>query len=94
MQNSMILNGKKYRLIPIENEWQITCIYPTNKPKAYCGHNGCNLPKKHSIHKIVLGDKEFTVGDRLVEGEIEEFIYKHNYVMAKIKNSSLLIDID
>lgn len=97
----MILNGKKYRLIPVENEWQIVYIYPNDcgmrndgKPLLALGHNGCNLPAGHSIDTVELGKERFAVGDIITEGKIECFIYENHYVMAKIVGSEVLVDID
>ena len=113
MENSLLLNGKNYRLVPnyrlipvTEKKWNIYTVYSDlygmseNGPFCPLGHNGHSLPERHKIWQVRLGDKIFTVGDEINEGIIEQFIHlndfnvQNSYVMASIKNSDVLVDID
>ena len=88
----MILNGQKYRLIPVKAEWEISCIQSI----CPCGHNGQSLPKDSTILSVRLGKETFSIGDCITEGRIKEFVYLHEYkyVQAKIDKTDELVDID
>jgi hypothetical protein len=94
--NTMMLNGQKYRLVPVKAEWEIRCVHPIGQPLCLLGHNGRYLPHDQQIFAIRLGNEDFTVGDKICEGVIEKFIYDDNckYVFAKIKNEETYIDVD
>lgn len=95
--NTMVLNGQKYRLIPVKANWEINLICPTEMmPNCPLGHNGTYLPKNHEILGVRLGNENFEVGDTINEGVIEKFIYDNTcrYVYAKIKGVEKYVDVD
>jgi hypothetical protein len=94
MENILTLNGKRYRLVPIEAEWEITLIGLNGCP---CGHNGQVLtPKNAGILEVTLGKETFKVGEIIREGKILEFLYNPitHYVLARIEGSKKLVDVD
>ncbi len=94
--NTMMLNGQKYRLIPVKAEWEIRFVHRTGQPNCLLGHNGRYLPYDCQIFVVRLGEEDFTVGDKICEGIIEKFIYDDfcNYVFAKIKDEEKYVDVD
>ncbi len=92
--NILIVNGERYRLVPMKAEWGIRLINRTGGGLCPTGHNGCKLPEGHEILAVTLGDESFMPGDRLVEGVIERFVYEYGYVQAKIEGSETYVDID
>ena len=90
MKDLLIINGRRYRLIPIEAEWEITLV----KNVCACGHNGQTLPKGAEILEVRLGNETFAVGDRILEGKITKFVYANNYVQARLEDLESLVDID
>jgi len=93
---TIIIRGQKYKLVPIENDWQITCITPMDMPLCYLGHNGKNLPAKHKVHEVCVGSLEniFKVGDQTKDGEILEFTLREGYLQAIVGTGTKRIDID
>lgn len=91
MKDLLILNGKRYRLIPIVADWEITRVSISGCP---CGHNGQTLPKGGKILEVKLDNETFTIGDRILEGKITEFVFNNNYVQARLEDLESLVDID
>ena len=90
MKDLLILNGRRYRLIPIQAEWEISMIQNV----CPCGHNGQTLPKGAKILEVKLGNETFAIGDRILEGKITEFVFSNNYVQARLEDLESLVDID
>jgi hypothetical protein len=93
MKDMLILDGKRYRITPIEADWHITTIIQNGCP---CGHNGQTLPKGAGILEVCLGKETFNVGEIIQEGKILEFLYNpvNFYVKARVEGSRTLVDID
>jgi hypothetical protein len=85
--NTMVLNGKKYKLIPCENvdDWEITRVLANGCP---CGHNGKTMPRENSTIQVVrVGKKNFEVGQTLINGgRIERFTLQNNRVYAAVRH--------
>ena len=86
--NTMVLNGKKYKLIPCENadDWEITMIITANG--CPCGHNGKLIPndiKNCTIQAVRVGKKKFEVG-QTVKNDcfINEFEFENGRVIARV----------
>jgi hypothetical protein len=90
MKDLLILNGRRYRLIPIQAEWEITLVQNV----CACGHNGQTLPKGAKILEVKLGNETFAIGDRILEGKISEFVFANNYVQARLEDLESLVDSD
>lgn len=90
--NTMLLNGKKFRLVPATTDWEIIEIY--QNPNCHLGHNGTSLPKGHIIHGVRLGEDKFYVGNIVREGCIDRFEYRDGYVQAVIALTGQHVDID
>ena len=83
--NTMLLNGKKYKLIPFENvdDWEITRVLTNGCP---CGHNGKIMPRENSTIQIVrVGKKTFELGQDVKNGIIEKFELQNERVVATVK---------
>ena len=86
--NTMLLNGKKYKLIPYKNvdDWEITMI----KTASGCpyGHNGKIIPdnmKSCTIQAVRVGDKRFEVGQTVKDnGFINRFEFENGRVIARV----------
>ena len=87
--NTMLLNGKKYKLIPYKNvdDWEITMIRTSSG--CPCGHNGKTIPNNMTgctIQAVRVGDKRFEVGQCVKDnGIIEKFDFENGRVIARIK---------
>ena len=86
--NIMLLNGKKYKLIPYENvdDWEITMIKTASG--CPCGHNGKIMPDKMigcTIQAVRVGKQRFEVGQTVKnDGFINEFDFENGRVIARV----------
>ena len=86
--NTMMLNGKKYKLIPYENadDWEITMIITSSG--CPCGHNGKIIPdnmKGCTIQAVRVGNKRFEVGQTVKDnGFINRFEFENGRVIARV----------
>ena len=86
--NTMLLNGKKYKLIPYENvdDWEITMIKTASG--CPCGHNGKIMPDKMigcTIQAVRVGKQRFEVGQTVKnDGFINEFDFENGRVIARV----------
>ena len=87
-ENTMLLNGKKYKLIPYENvdDWEITMIRTSSG--CPCGHNGKIIPdnmKGCTIQAVRVGNKRFEVGQTVKDnGFINRFEFENGRVIARV----------
>jgi hypothetical protein len=88
--NTMMLNGKKYKLIPYENvdDWEITMIITASG--CPCGHNGKIIPdnmKGCIIQAVRVGKQTFEVGQCVKKGKgiIENFDFENGRVVARVR---------
>jgi len=86
--NTMVLNGKKYKLIPFENtdDWEITMIRINS---CNCGHNGKTIPNNMidcTIQAVRVGKQTFEVGQCVKDkGIIEKFDFENGRVIARVR---------
>jgi hypothetical protein len=101
--DTVVLSGKKYRLVPAGMDWEITLICPTNLgPNCPCGHNGKTLPENHKILRIKTisqtsaynATEEYNIGDKIQQGIIESFRLTGGYLQASILGTGRLVDVD
>jgi hypothetical protein len=101
--DTVVLSGKKYRLVPAGMDWEITLICPTNLgPNCPCGHNGKTLPENHKILRIktisqtsaYYATEEYNIGDKIQQGIIESFRLTGGYLQASILGTGRLVDVD
>ncbi len=90
MENILILNNKRYRLIPMD-DWQITCI--KEGEHLYLGHNGQHLPMGHTIYEISYNGKRFKLGDSTKHGDITKF-YLLNHDLGIVLDGYKIITVN
>jgi hypothetical protein len=89
--NTMLLNGKKYKLIPCDvydrDDWEITLVMINGCP---CGYNGKKIlddVKNCTIQEVRVGKKKFVVGQTLInDRKIKGFTLHNNRVYALVED--------